>query len=97
MSCGINSVPIPPRVWSRVQNRCTTNQNNVDVTNDIVYVPLTNQYLTPEQAQYEEQMIQKANILQYKCNSSNLTKKQKYSQISKGFGNLRKKVTLLKV
>ena len=91
MSCGINSVPIPPRVWSRVQNRCTTNQNNVDVTNDIVYVPLTNQYLTPEQAQYEEQMIQKANILQYKCNSSNLTKKQKYSQISKGFGNLRKK------
>ena len=91
MLCGINSVPNPSRVWSRVQNRCTTNQNNIDIINDIVYVPLTNQYLTPGQAQYEEQIFQKANILQYKKNSSNLTKKQKYSQISKGFGNLRRK------
>ena len=91
MLCGINSVPNPSRVWSRVQNRCTTNQNNIDIINDIVYVPLTNQYLTPGQAQYEEQIFQKANILQYKKNSSNLTKKQKYSQISKGFGNARKK------
>ena len=69
MLCGINSVPNPSRVWSRVQNRCTTNQNNIDIINDIVYVPLTNQYLTPGQAQYEEQIFQKANILQYKKNS----------------------------
>ena len=91
MSCGINSVPIPPRVWSRVQNRCTTNQNNIDIINDIVYIPLTKQYVTPGQAQYEEQILQKGNILQYKNNSSNLTKKQKYTQICKGFGPSRKK------
>jgi hypothetical protein len=91
MSSGINYNPIPPRVWSRVQDQCTTNQNNTNIENDIVYIPLTKQYVTPAQAQYQAQMLQKGNILQYKNNSANLTKNQKYSRISKGFGNLRRK------
>ena len=37
-------------------------------------------------------MLQKGNILQYKGNSSQLTKKQKYSQLAKGFGPNRTKV-----
>ena len=66
MSSGINYNPRPPRVWSRVQDRCTTNQNNTNIENDIVYIPLTKQYVTPAQAQYQGQMLEKGNVLQYK-------------------------------
>jgi len=75
--CNYN--PIPPRVWSRVQNQCTFKTTNSDV-----YVPLLNKTITPLAANYYEQQIAKGNVLQYKKNSSSLTKKQRYSQISKG-------------
>ena len=91
MSYCVNNLPIPPRVWSRVQNQCSVDQNNTNIPNDIVYVPLTNQYITPGQAELQAQMLAKGNILQYKMNSSNFTKNQKYSRISNGFGNSRKK------
>ena len=61
--------PIPPRVWSRVQNRC-----------------LFEQGLTTE-----TRILAKGNVLQYKKNSSNLTKQQKYSQIAKGYWTSRRK------
>jgi hypothetical protein len=57
-----------------------------------VYIPLTNQTVTLAQANYEDKLLQKGNILQYKGNSSQLTKKQKYSQLAKGFGPNRTKV-----
>jgi len=78
--------PIPPRVWSRVQDRCTfeTSASNV-------FVPLLNKIVTPLEANYYNKQIEKGNILQYKKNSSNLTKKQKYSQISKGLWTNRTK------
>ena len=91
MSNCVNYLPIPPRVWSRVQNQCSTNQNNANILNDIVYNNLTNTYITPLQAQFQEQMLAKGNILQYKNNSGNFTKKQNYSRISNGYGNSRKK------
>jgi hypothetical protein len=91
MSNGIVYNPIPPRVWPRVQNSCSTNQNNTNIANDIVYIPLTKQYVTPAQAQMQAQMLQKGNILQYKKNSANLTKSQKYSRISQGFASTRRK------
>ena len=72
--------PIPTRVWSRVQNPCSTNTDN----SGLVYMPLSKQYVKPFQASYEQQMLLKGNILQYKKNSSNLTKNQRYSQIVKG-------------
>ena len=91
MSNGIVYNPRPPRVWSRVQNSCTTNQNDTNIANDIVYIPLTKQYVTPAQAQMQAQMLQKGNILQYKKNSANLTKSQKYSRISQGLASTRRK------
>lgn len=73
-------LPIPPRVWSRVQNECSVNTS----TSNLVFDPLTGQYVTQEEYNKLKQIQIKGNILQYKNNSSNLTKKQKYSQIAKG-------------
>ena len=73
--------PIPPRVWSRVQNPCSTNIN----FSSIVFDPLTNKNITQSEANFQAKMISKGNVLQYKNNSSRLTQKQKYSQISNGF------------
>jgi hypothetical protein len=55
-------------------------------------VPLINQTLPPPEAIFLDKQLYKGNILQYKANSSRLTKKQKYSQLSKGFGPSRTKV-----
>ena len=85
-----NYLPIPPRVWSRVENPCTYNllPNNVNKT----YIPLTNQTVPLAQANYEEKLLYKGNILQYKGNSAQLTKRQKYAQLAKGLGPNRTKV-----
>lgn len=67
--------PVPPRVWSRVENACI----RTDVRND-----------TPEEdrRRFEEEklalQLRKGNVLQYKKNSSCLTKQQRYAQIAKG-------------
>ena len=73
-------LPVPPRVWSRVQNECSVNTNS----SNLVYEPLTKQYLTQVEYNRQKQIQMKGNILQYKKNSSQLTKSQKYSQIAKG-------------
>jgi hypothetical protein len=80
MSFGFNYIPKPPRVWSRVQNRCSTNTDH----SSLVYEPLTNQTIPQATANYKTQMYAKGNVLQYKKNSSSLTKQQKYSLIAKG-------------
>lgn len=87
-----NYNPRPPRVWSRVQNQCTFVDSSNNAYYESVYIPLTNQTVTLAQANQESKQIQKGNILQYKGNSSQLTKKQKYSQLAKGFGPNRTKV-----
>jgi hypothetical protein len=86
--------PIPPRVWSRVQNPCTYTDasGNSDINYNQVYIPLTKQTVTQARANYEDKMIYKGNVLQYKGNSSRLTKSQKYTQLAKGFGPNRTKV-----
>ena len=89
MSTSYNYNPIPPRVWSRVQNQCTFIIPNNSY--DSVYIPLTNQTVSLAQANYEDKLISKGNVLQYKGNSSRLTKSQKYTQIVKGFGPNRTK------
>lgn len=73
--------PKPPRAWSRVQNRCTFLD---DTTYGTVFVPLTGKTITQFEADYQQQMLYKGNILQYKNNGSNLTKSQKYSKICTG-------------
>jgi hypothetical protein len=91
MSNPIAYNPIPPRVWSRVQNQCTyINPSNSSYTT--LYVPLINKTLPSGQAIYLDKQLYKGNILQYKGNSSNITKAQKYSQISKGLWCNRTKV-----
>lgn len=79
--------PNPPRVWSRVQRICTDDINS----STTVYDPLTNTFVPQSQANAQLQMLYKGNILQYKKNSSSLTKNQKYAQISKGLWSNRKK------
>jgi hypothetical protein len=80
--------PTPPRAWSRAQNPCTY---TVDGSYNTIYIPLTNTTTSLAYADYQEKLLYKGNILQYKNNSSRITKKQKYSLISKGFWCNRKK------
>ena len=82
--------PVPPRVWSRVQNPCTFIVPGSTYTES--YIPLTGQTVSQDEANYEDKLIYKGNILQYKGNSSRLTKSQKYAQLAKGFGPNRQKV-----
>ena len=81
--------PIPTRVWSRVQNPCTY---GITDTSYNVFIPLTKETVSQAQANYEDKLLYKGNILQYKGNSSRLTKSQKYTQLAKGFGPNRTKV-----
>lgn len=60
--------PDPPRLWSRAQGICST-------------LPVDT--ITQEDADIIA-MASKGNVLQYKKNSSNITKQQRYSQIAKG-------------
>lgn len=71
----------PIREWSRVQNRCFIDPDNTD---KLVKIPLLNKTVPVEQAGYWLAMLNKGNILQYKNNSSSLTKKERYSKIAKG-------------
>ncbi len=83
-------LPEPPRVWSRVQNPCTYIIAGSDYSE--VYIPLTGQTTTLAQANYETAQFKKGNVLQYKGNSSRLTKQQRYSQIARGAWSNRTKV-----
>jgi hypothetical protein len=80
--------PYPARVWSRVQNPCTYTVNS---SYNLVYVPLTKKTVPLVEANYQDKLISKGNILQYKKNSSSLTKKQRYTQICKGMWTNRTK------
>lgn len=84
MSCYNNNcyLPRPPRVWSRVQNECSldTTTNN----DSLVQVPYSNKVVSISEIGYYIAQLNKGNVLQYKSNSSNLTKAQIYSKIAKG-------------
>jgi len=82
--------PIPPRVWSRVQNPCTFIVPGDQYLSS--YIPLTGQTVSQAQADYEIKQLYKGNILQYKENSAMLTKSQKYSQLARCAGPNRRKV-----
>ena len=73
MSCynSNNYLPQPPRVWSRVQNRCDVDSNDYTIVHASVL-------------REKHAMLNKGNVLQYKANSSNLTAAQRYSKIAKG-------------
>ena len=80
--------PKPTRVWSRVQHPCTF---TVDSSYNSVFSPLTGKTTSLLEADYYNKLLYKGNILQYKKNTSNLTKSQRYSQICKGMWTNRTK------
>jgi len=84
MSYSNGYLPIPPRAWSRVDNKCTyDNSTSVNIDNsDSIYDPAIF---------YRAALINKGNVLQYKKNSTQLTKKQRYAQIAKGLWTNRTK------
>ena len=56
----VDYLPIPARVWSRVQNPCV--YNVLSDNSSTAYVPLTNQTLSLAQANYQEKLLYKGNI-----------------------------------
>jgi hypothetical protein len=86
MSCAYNFndyiPPRPPREWSRVQNSCSLVNDACD--NEFVRLPYSNKIVPSALLSYNLQMLAKGNILQYKANSGNLTKAQRYSKIARG-------------
>jgi hypothetical protein len=84
MSYSNGYLPIPARAWSRVDNKCTyDNSTSVNIDNsDTIYDPAIF---------YRAALINKGNVLQYKKNSTQLTKKQRYAQIAKGLWTNRTK------
>ena len=89
MSCN-NSfcyLPLPPRAWSRVQNECsvvTSFPRNDNELTRLVPLPYSKQPVIAAVFKDQIDMLNKGNILQYKANSSNLTKNMKYSKIAQG-------------
>lgn len=75
-------LPIPPREWSRVQNSCSLVYDNQNTSS--VRLPYSGKLVPASTLDLEYAMLNKGNVLQYKKNSSLLTKNQRYSQIAKG-------------
>jgi hypothetical protein len=86
MSCNNSNcyLPRPPRAWSRVQNECSVVTSITQNPDELVRVPYSKQFVPAVALKESLDMLNKGNILQYKANSSNLTKNMKYSQIAKG-------------
>jgi len=81
MSNTNNYLPVPPRAWYRVNNICYYDAS-MNSQNNNIYDP---------SVFYKIALINKGNVLQYKKNSTNLTKIQRYSQIAKGLWKNRTK------
>jgi len=85
MSCNSNCyLPIPPRAWSRVQNKCSLFDETNFNGNNLVSTPYSRKQVPASTLYLEYAMLNKGNVLQYKKNSSSLTKQQRYAQIAKG-------------
>lgn len=89
MSLCYKTLPIPSRTWSRVQGPCSL---IIDNPNPSAFVtsPLTGKLVPLSEIGGEIAMLNKGNVLQYKKNSSCLTKNQKYSLIAQGRWNYNK-------
>jgi len=87
MSClGPYYLPLPPRVWSRVENICINTNSIQETPGDFITLPYSTRTILKSLYYYQLYCLKKANVLQYKANSSNLTKQQRYAQIVNGNG-----------
>jgi len=82
--------PEPTRVWSRVQYACT-DVPNINIDYSVRYVPLLNKVVSSQEAYELDKLYAKGNVLQYKKNSYQMTKSEKYSQLARGMGPSRKR------
>jgi hypothetical protein len=85
MSClkpGYN--PNPARAWNRVQHPCTYEPISTPNASDPIYIPALKKFVPYSEVGSVVQMLYKGNILQYKDNSSNLTKNQRYAKVARG-------------
>jgi hypothetical protein len=90
MSClGPDYNPEPPKEWYRFQNACPGTAPQIDEAISLNSVDPTTGVLTAYK--YQLAVYKKGNVLQYKKNSSDLTKNQRYSQIAKGMWTNRTK------
>ena len=84
MSClGPSYLPQPARAWTRFQPRCpdqldikAIKLHEDNILGATEKIPLSVKYRMPQ--------YKKGNILQYKANSANFTKKQKYALMARG-------------
>ena len=80
MSClGKKYNPVPTKEWYRFENQCVYNTQSLG------------SIIKNKKLAYEIAVLDKGNVLQYKKNSSNLTKNQRYSQIARAAWANRKK------
>ena len=61
--------PKPPREWYRFENQCAYSNAPIQIQNGQAYLL---------------DVLKKGNVLQYKNNSANITKQQRYAQIARG-------------
>ena len=90
MSClGPDYNPVPPKEWYRFQNACPGTAPQIDEAISFNAAdPITG---VLKAYKYQLAVYKKGNVLQYKKNSSDLTKNQRYSQIAKGMWTNRTK------
>jgi len=74
--------PSVTRAWNRVQHPCTYGM--IDEPPTTVYIPALKKYVPYSEVPNIIAMLNKGNVLQYKNNSSNLTKNQRYAKIARG-------------
>ena len=79
-----NYLQSSPRLWSRVQNSITFQLPGTDYTQS--YIPLINKTVSSQDANYYDKLLYKGNVLQYKANSFQISKKHHYSRLARGFG-----------
>ena len=85
MSCtGKHITPQLTVPWSRVQSACTYAPPPSQPQEGFVYLPFLKKSVPANEVAYQVAMFNKGNVLQYKNNSSNLTRSQKYSKIAQG-------------
>ena len=84
------NVPNQTKALSTVQSQST--YINSDFSYNSTYIPLTNQIVSPSEAEDYDKLQYKGNILQYNGNNTELSKKQNYTQIAKGLETSRTNV-----
>jgi len=86
-----NYLPVPPRTWSRIENRCIIFDVGDSDINELFLSPISNKYVNKYIYLNDLKILNKNKVLQYKSNSANFTKQQNNSRIYQGYKSNYKK------